>query len=194
VQDPLLMEARILIVGPSNTVLEAFFDNQATRAVANVTHLGPDALTKESAYRGPARNGDYDLVIFDRCAPASEEDMPRGNTFFIGQPPPPYKRTAGDAISNPQIKGWISKHPVMRRLAALQDVGILEAFKVKNLPPRTPKLIEIDQNNTLLFTLSRGSFTDLVMTFPIIDEKDGFNTNWPTWRDTRSIPINWTKR
>src|SRR6266849_2540277 len=22
----------------------------------------------------------------------------------------------------------------------------------------------------------------------------GFNTNWPTWRDTRSIRINWTKR
>ena len=70
-------------------------------------------------------------------------------------------------------------HRQMRRLAALQDVGILEAFKIKNLPPRTPKLIEIDQNNTLLFTLSRGSFTDLVMTFPIIDDKDGFNTNWP---------------
>ena len=61
--------------------------------------------------------------------------MPRGNTFFIGQLPPPLKRTAGDTITNPQIKGWISKHPIMRRLAALQEMGILEAFKVKNLPP-----------------------------------------------------------
>jgi len=172
-------KARVLIVGPPNSVLEAFFDNQATRAVANVTHLAPDALTKENVYRGPARNGDYDLVVFDRCTPASEDDMPRGNTFFIGQPPPPYKRSPGDTISNPQIKGWISKHPVMRRLAALQEVGVLEAFKIKNLPPRTPKLIEIDQNNALLFTLNRGSFTDLVMTFAVIDEKDGFNTNWP---------------
>src|SRR5437879_9861699 len=105
--------------------------------------------------------------------------MPRGNTFFTGRPPPPFKRTAGDTITNPQIKGWIGKHPIMRRLAALQEIGILQAFKIKDLPPRTPKLIEIDQNNVLLFTLSRGSFTDLVMTFTIIDDKDDFNTNWP---------------
>ena len=40
-------------------------------------------------------------------------------------------------------------------------------------------MIESDQNSTLLLTLSRQSFTDLVMAFPILDEKNDWNTNWP---------------
>jgi hypothetical protein len=171
-------KARVLIIGPSNDVLRAFFDDNSTRSVATTSYLGPDDLAKDT-YRKPARDGDFDLVIFDRCAPRIEEEMPRGNTFFIGQPPPPWKRSDGDVIKNPAIKGWMGRHPVMRYLTALHEVGIVEAFKMKDLPPRTPKLMEIDQNNALLLTLSRQSFTDLVATFAIIDEKGSFNTNWP---------------
>ena len=40
-------KARVLIVGPDNPVLEAFFDNDATRGVANVSHQPPEALTRE---------------------------------------------------------------------------------------------------------------------------------------------------
>src|SRR5262249_2438501 len=174
-------KARVLIVGDSNVVLEAFFDNRSTQAVATVDHLDSGVVSLKSPdhdkYRKPARNGDYDLIIFDRCAPETEENMPRANTFFIGKPPPPWKRTAGDKIANPQIKGWMSKHSVMRRLTALQDVGVLEAFKMKDLPPRTPRLIEVENNNSLLLALSRGSFTDLVMTFPIISEAGSSKQN-----------------
>jgi len=171
-------KARILVVGPPNDILSAFFDEKSTRDVAHVTYLTPEDLSKES-YRKPALNGDYDLIVFDRCGPAREDDMPRANTFFIGYPPPPWKRTADDKLTNPQIKGWIGKHPVMRYLTALQEVGIVEAFRLKDLPPRTPRLLEIDQNNALLLTLTRQSFTDLVMTFPILDFEGKWNTNWP---------------
>ncbi|HEV3238616.1 MAG TPA: BatA and WFA domain-containing protein [Gemmataceae bacterium] len=171
-------KARVLVVGNNNDVLNAFFDDDATRQVATLSRLTPDSLTKD-AYRKPARNGDFDFVVFDRCGPQSEDDMPRGNTFFIGYPPPPWKRAELETIANPQIKGWMGKHPIMRYLTALQEVGIAEAFKMKNLPPRTPRLLEIDQNNILLLTLSRQSFTDLVMTFPILNDKGDWNTNWP---------------
>jgi hypothetical protein len=171
-------KAKILVVGPPNEILSAFFDDDATREVADTTRLPAEDLQRE-AYQKPARNGDYDLVIFDRCAPAKEEEMPRSNTMFIGYPPPPWKRDAVTKISNPQIKGWAGSHPVMRYLAALHQIGIAEAFALKNLPPRTPRLMEIDQNNILLFALSRHSFTDLVLTFPILNEKEEWNTNWP---------------
>jgi hypothetical protein len=171
-------KARILIVGPANSVLSAFFDDTSTREVATVTYLSPAELSKD-AYRKPALNGDYDLIIFDRCGPENTEEMPRANTFFIGHPPPPWKKSALQTIANPQIRGWMDKHSAMRFIVALQDVGIAEAFKMKDLPPRTPKLIEIDQNTALLLTLSRQSFTDLVMTFPILTEKGEWNTNWP---------------
>jgi hypothetical protein len=171
-------KARVLLVTSGNSILDAFFDESATRDVATVTRLVPADLAKD-VYKKPARNGEYDLVVFDRCAPAGEEDMPRGNTFFIGYPPPPYKLETLEKLKNPQIKGWVGKHPVLRYLTALHDIGIIEAFKLKDLPPRTPRLIEIDQNNALLVTLSRQSFTDLVMAFPILDDKDQWNTSWP---------------
>jgi hypothetical protein len=170
--------ARVLIVGPPNSVLGAFFDDTSTQEVATVSYLSPGDLAKD-AYRKPALNGEYDLVIFDRCGPEKEEEMPRANTFFIGHPPPPWKKAALETVTNPQIRGWIGKHPVLRYISALQEVGVAEAFKMKDLPPRTPKLIEIDQNVGLLLMLSRQSFSDLVMTFPILTDKGDWNTNWP---------------
>jgi hypothetical protein len=170
-------KARILLVGKANDALDAFFADASTSKVATVARLSPDDLAKD-AYRRPARSGDYDLVIFDRCGPASEEDLPRGNTFFVGYPPPPWKLPALEKINNPQIKGWMGKHPVMRYLVALQEIGVAEAFKVPDIPERN-RLIEIDQKNALLFSKSRQSFLDLVLTFPILTDKGEWNTNWP---------------
>ena len=39
--------------------------------------------------------------------------------------------------------------------------------------------MESDQNTSLMFTLSRDAYTDLVMTFSILNEKGEWNTNWP---------------
>jgi hypothetical protein len=146
--------------------------------VAHVTYLPPTDLGKD-AYRKAARNGDYDLVIFDRCGPDKEEDMPRANTFFIGYPPPQWKLDSLEKLSTPAVKGWVGKHPVLRYLAALQEIGIAEAFRLQDLPPRTPRLMETDHNTALMLTLSRDAFTDLVMTFPILTDKGEWNTNWP---------------
>jgi hypothetical protein len=188
-----IRKARILIVGRSNETLSAFFDDEATREVANVTYLSPSDLEKD-AYQKDARNGAYDLVIFDRCGPADEKDMPRSNTFFIGYPPPPWsfsgssKRSAAEGgtkavekITAPRITGWLTKHAVLRYLAALQEVGIAEAFKMNDLPQRTPRLIETGNNVAIMLTLNRESFTDLIMTFPLLtnDEAARWNTDWP---------------
>ncbi len=173
----IVRRARILLVGKANEAVEAFFNDASTGKVATLTRLAPEDLSKDS-YRLAARNGEYDLVIFDRCGPASEEEMPRANTFFIGYPPPAWKLDALEKISNPQIKGWMGKHPVMRYLVALQEVGVAEAFKVPEIPERN-RLLEIDQKNSLLFTRSRQSFTDLVLTFAILTDKGEWNTNWP---------------
>src|SRR5438132_1075920 len=177
-------KARILIVGRPNEPLSAFFNDEATREVADVTYLSPGDLEKE-AYQKDARNGAYDLVIFDRCGPADEKDMPRSNTFFIGYPPPPGsfsgppKKSAPDAgtktvekITAPRITGWLTRHPILRYLAALHEVGIAEAFKMNDLPLRTPKLIETGNNVAIMLTLNRESFTDLVMTFSLLSDHE----------------------
>ena len=184
-------KARVLHVGPYNEALGKFFSAQEVQEVARLDELTAKDLT-EDTYRKAARNGTYDLVIFDRCAPAREEDMPRSNTFFIGYPPPPWKKEQAEKFVNPSITGWTTSHPVLRDLRALYTIGIAEAFKVK-WPPRTPALIEgrkiTPQENTpveLLVALTRQSFTDLVLTFPIVSEDGKWNTDW--WLQT-SFPL-----
>jgi hypothetical protein len=105
------------------------------------------------------------------------------NTFFIDAVPPPWKREQLSRLESPQIKGWMSRHPLLRYLTGLTDIGLTEAFhfdlKDPRVPPRTPRLIESGRDAALLFTLDRQSFTDLVMAFPLINERGEWTTNWP---------------
>jgi hypothetical protein len=192
-------KAKVLIVGRSNPVLEAFFDQEATKRVAKVEHIPAGDLTKD-AYRQQARSGQVDLVIFDRCAPADESDMPQANTFFIDRPPPPWQRSSVP-LKNPYLVVSKKDQPLLKHLTTLWDVGVNEAFRfdIKNdlgdkakgelklpdsdpkkrvLPPLT-RLIEAGAETPLLFTLPRGAYTDLVMTFPLINAKGDLTTNWP---------------
>src|SRR5262249_58597970 len=87
------------------------------------------------------------------------------------------EKTYVERLSGPRIKGWDWKHPALRSLSALYEIGVIEAFTIKDLPQRD-RLIETDKNSTLLFTQGRGPFTDLVLTFSLLDENK-WNTDWP---------------
>lgn len=182
-------KSRVLVVSTDNDALSAFFKHPAAQDKADVAWLTPDNLTKEE-YLKPARNGEFDLVIFDRCGPADEKDLPRSNTFFIGYPPPPWRlppadgkrdpavKTYVEMLTTPRIKGWDSRSRVLRYLSALYELAILEAFTIRDLPQRD-RLIETDKNATLLFTQARGPFTDLVLTFSLLDDGNKWNSDWP---------------
>ena len=179
-------KGRVLIVGTPNKILHAFFDSPATQKVAVVTYLDPADLRDAGKYRQPARAGAWDLVVFDRCAPATEDDLPLANTFFIDALPPPWKKEGLPKLKNPHVKGWLSQDPLLRYLSALYEIGIDEAFRfeldpTKNpgVPPRTPRLLETDKDAAVMFSLSRQSFRDVVMAFAILNEGGEWNTNWP---------------
>jgi hypothetical protein len=86
-------------------------------------------------------------------------------------------------LENPDIKGRLKDHPLLRYVSSVQEIGLTEAFrfdlKDPRVPPRTPRLIETDRETAVLFTLNRQSFTDLVMTFPILNDKGEWTTTWP---------------
>lgn len=181
-------KARVLIAGPANRVLDAFFDDPATGAVVDVVKIGKDDLGDGGKYLRPARDGAFDLVIFDRCGPRREDEMPQGNTLFIGYPPPPWvppgqPQPAGktvEKVEQPAVKGWVNQHGLLRYLTGLHEIGIAEGLRFTGLPPRTPRLMEGDRDLFLCFTLSRGPYTDAVLAFPILTESGEWNTNWPT--------------
>lgn len=180
----IVRKAKVLLVTPGNFLLRNFFDSSSTKKLADVTYLAPDVLTDQKQYLQPARDGIYDLVIFDRCGPANASDLPTGNTLFIGYPPPPFKATGMDpqavkAVNSPGIKVWDSKHPVMRNLAALYEVEVVEAFQFPELPPRTPILMEGERDLALLVGFARGPYTDLCLTFPLLTADGRWNTTWP---------------
>jgi hypothetical protein len=201
-------KARVLIVGPDNPILDAFFNQPATRKVAAVEHLTAADLTTD-AYRKAAETGDFDLVIFDRCAPEDEKAMPRANTFFIGRPPPPWER-GRKVLKNPILTVSKKDHPLVSKLSNLWEVGVSEAFRFHpydNLPagvreqyrrdpaetdkkplPTPIRLIEAGGNNPLLFLLPRGPYQDLVLTFTLLDERGDLTTNWPV-QPSPSFPL-----
>jgi hypothetical protein len=174
--------ARVLIVSDGNEILSDFFDLEVTRKVADVQYLKPSELKDEAKYIQPASDGAFDLVIFDRCAPEDEKLLPAGNTFFIGDVPPPWKRSAMPKLENAVIRNPASTHPLMRNLTALDEIAVNDAFRfdlrAEGVPPRAPRLLETDRENALLFALPRRSFTDLVMAFPLVNANGEWTTTW----------------
>jgi hypothetical protein len=174
-------KARVLIVTEGNDILRNFFDQEATQQVADVRYLKPGEL-KTDAYARPAREGAFDLVIFDRCAPATEELLPPGNTFFIDCVPPPWKRADMPPLPNAIIRNPTSRHPLMRHLTGLDEIAFTDAFRFDlkdvRVPARTPRLLETDRETAVLFALARRTFTDLVLAFPLVNDRGLWTTTW----------------
>ncbi|MFM7151867.1 MAG: vWA domain-containing protein [Gemmataceae bacterium] len=166
---------RVLIVSPGNEILRNFFDLEETRRFADVSYLTPESLGDVSRYLQPARSGAFDLVIFDRCAPAKEDDMPAGNTFFIAEVPPPWKRGDMPAVPARSLLRPRSDHSLMRGLTGLDEIAFSEAFRFDlseaRVPPRIPRLLEAEGETALLFLLPRRSYQDLVLTFPLVNAR-----------------------
>jgi von Willebrand factor type A domain/Aerotolerance regulator N-terminal len=183
----IVRKAKVLIVGPdTNKVLRAFFESPAHKSLAEVTWEPSIVLADPTRYLVPARDGKYDLVIFDRCAPANENEMPNANTWFIGQPPPPFKpaKNVDDPLSvisgkGPTIQGSLDRHPIMRNLRGLYDISIDEAYQFPKLPNGTQKLLEAANGQVLIAAIPRGPFTDVAMTFTLMNSTTEWNTLWP---------------
>jgi hypothetical protein len=174
-------KARVLLVTPGNDVLTNFLDLDETKKVANVTAIKPADLADAAKYRTPAQSGEYDLVVFDRCAP-EKDAMPLANTFFIDSVPPPWQRKDMEPLKGAVIRNPSSSHPLMRDLTGLDEIGFSGAFRVDlrapGVPPRVPRLLEADRETALLFVLPRRAFQDLVLTFPLVNDKGEWTTTW----------------
>jgi hypothetical protein len=185
----LVRKAKVLVVGPSNQRLRDFLDSTSAKKLAEVVYFGPDVLNANAdpkSYATPAREGRYDLVIFDRCGPSNVDAMPASNTLFIGYPPPPFL-TADKApdpnavkpVTGPMVRGWQARHPVMAHLRNLDQIKAAEGFQMPEWPPRTVRLLEGDSNLVLLGAVPRQAYTDLVLTFPLMTADGKWNTDWP---------------
>jgi hypothetical protein len=199
-------KAKVLIVGPANPILDAFFEQEATQRLAQMQRLGESTLGTEE-YRKHARSGDIDLVIFDRCTPTDEADMPLANTLFIDRPPPPWQRGTR-LMKNPLPVPSRQPHPLLRHITTLWDVRVSEAFAFNlrsNLDPKAleetklpdgdprkrvlPGMTRVVETSSgtaekgesppLVFTLGRGPYTDVVLAFALLGDDGDLMCDWP---------------
>ena len=142
----------MLIVTDGNEILHNFFDLEATQKVAVVTYLKPADLKDEAKYLRPAAIGRLRSGGVRPLRPENEEAMPLGNTYFIGDVPPPWKRADMPQLKTAQIRNPTSKHPLMSHLTGLDEIAFSDAFRFEldpdknpGVPPRVPKLLETDR-------------------------------------------------
>jgi len=183
---------RVLLVTPGNDPLHRALTTTAARELALVEVRAPADLTTE-AYKKAAQSGDYDLILYDRCAPA---ELPQANTFFIGSLPPPPK-TEGPSNATPDPKApkqpwWSSNgtaqvpaiididraHPLMD-LLDLGDVLVL-ASQGELKGPRGMHVLLDSTGGPLLAIAPREGFEDTVLGFELISGQNGWGTNWPS--------------
>ena len=164
-------KARVAVVGDKNLILQTTFASKALAEVVEVEFLPKETADKDLS-EDPKFRG-FDLAIFDRCAP---KGMPNCNTIMMGVVPPGLADAVKTDVKAPAILNWNVDHPVMRYLV-LDDVFVLEAFTLPEVKGANA-LIETN-HGPIMFTTPRGVFTDLVMTFKLIDDNGEPKTDWP---------------
>ena len=151
--------------------------------MAEVRVESPDFL-KSKTYQDQAELGVWDLVIYDRAAPAK---MPRTNTFFIGCLPPGGGWKAKPEVTLPQIIDAAVSHRLMQWVDTNEIQKVVTATPLV-VPGGGTVLIDSDAG-PLLAIAPREGFEDLVLGMVLVEEKtaaDGSravyrNTDWP-WR------------
>jgi hypothetical protein len=163
-------KVRVLVVGDNNLILRGALTTKEIAQRAEVT-FEPKSYADKDLSEDPSA-ASYDLALFDRCSP---KGMPPCNGVFIGATPPGLADATKTDVSGPSILNWNSTHPVMRYLE-LDDVRISKAF---TLPEQkgAEKLLETDRG-ALILAVPRGVYTDVVQTFPLIDDAGVWQTDW----------------
>ncbi|MEM8865273.1 MAG: BatA and WFA domain-containing protein [Planctomycetota bacterium] len=200
----------ILLVTPGNLVIETALGTARAERLGGIEVAPPSTLVDEQRQAQLAA-GDYDLVIFDRCSPASEEAMPRANTLFIGELPPTtswLEATANQGVQpasgeeqaveppvvepsvveGPQVIDWNRAHPLM---SYVQVADLLVGESLIAPPPPGGDVLIDSTAGPLLSVAPRESYEDLVLGFAILQEVDGTTVGNTTWFKSRSFPTFW---
>ncbi len=169
--------ARVLVATPHNDALETVLATAFARKLADIEIVNAAYLQTEE-YRTRANSGALDLIIYDQCQPP---EMPRSNTYFIGQLPVDQRWSAAPLQQLPQIIDSDRAHPIMR-FVELGDLKWIVESQPLDLPLGGTVLIE-SHVGVLLGIAPREGFEDLVQAFPIVsvnEKGERFaNTDWP---------------
>jgi hypothetical protein len=193
---------RVLFVTPGNVAIEVALATQRAGRLGGIEQKTPEFLKSEE-YKRAADTGEYNLIIYDQCAPAS---LPRANTLFVGRPPPGarWRRVKdpsqvessesdddkesgeqrssdeGPLVGAPQVLDWDRSHPLL----AYVELGNVAISQSLVLSPPVGAAVLIDSTEGPIAAIApRDAYQDAVLGFEIYGrDADGSrvaNTNWP---------------
>jgi hypothetical protein len=172
----------LLLVSRGNNSLETALATDSVAKLAEVRVESPGFLDGEE-YRRLLEAGEFDLAIFDQCAP---EEIPPCNTLWFGIQPP------GDGwqLQEPQgpllVLDWDREHPMMQYLE-LGSIRIVEGQVL--VPPESATTLLQSDLGPLIAVSPRGPFQDAVVGFPLIDHRQSPPTVNTDWLIKRSFPL-----
>jgi hypothetical protein len=184
--------AKVLLVTPGNNdALELALGTDEAIKMANVVVKAPSYLA-EKAYENAAADGEYDLIIYDQCAP---KQMPACNTLFIGSVPPSEGWKAAPKAYPTLVRDVNQLHP-LTQLLQMDNVIIGEASPIQG-PQGSASLMEAyigegkDAKLESVFVIGpRAGYEDAVLGFEMYGQNDKGETTVNTdWAIRRSFPV-----
>ncbi|MGD0529410.1 MAG: VWA domain-containing protein [Polyangiaceae bacterium] len=158
--------AKVLVVSPGNTYLEAALLLDEYLDVTDVTPAGyPEAVKK----------GGWDAVVFDGATPP---EMPKANALYLDPRGPGSPVKVTDELKQPGFDKVERKHPVVRFLA-LDDVNVALGHKL--VPETGDKVLGASDGGAspLLVAGTRGGFRFVAAGFDVRDSDLPLRTAWP---------------
>ncbi len=169
-------KVRVLICSPANDFLRLALQTDRIRKLADVEFQQPN-FTSGQEYLEKSSLGGYDLVIFDRCAPAT---LPQCNTLFLGSLPPGDEWSAGGRQFPTEIIDSAVSHPLMNSVN-MQGVTIVEGVPLSG-PQGFTSLLD-STYGSVMGIAPRSGFQDVVLGFTLIEKDDNddtvINSDWP---------------
>ena len=205
---------KVLLVTPDNEALVLALSTPRASELAEVSMAKPDIVQTKDHERAAA-SGAFDLIIYDRCKP---QNMPRANTFFIGEVPPPPVGSAlpggpgsptadksdqsesADSSAAPATRWWSLGDPIVypqiididrtHPLMQWLDLGDVDIAEGRPITPPSGGTKLVDSNKGTMFAIApREGFEDAVLGFDIYTvDKDGDTVPNTNWPIRRSFP------
>jgi hypothetical protein len=158
--------AKVLVVSPGNTYLEAALLLDEYLEVTDVAPAGyPDA----------AKKGGWDAIVFDGATPP---EMPKANALYLDPRSPGAPLKVTDVLKQPGFDKVDRKHPVVRFLA-LDDVNVALGHKL--VPEAGDKVLGASDGGAspLLVAGTRGGYRFVAVGFDVRDSDLPLRTAWP---------------
>jgi hypothetical protein len=158
--------AKVLVVSPGNTYLEAallldeYLDVQVASPKEYVEKIAPSGAK-------------HDVVIFDGATPAQ---APRGNAIYLDPRGPGSPVKVEGELKQPGFDRIERKHPIVR-WTALDDVNVSRGHKL--VPEAGDKVVGASDQGPILVAGQRGGFKFVAIGFDTRDSDLPLRVAWP---------------